>query len=187
MPITLDDNQIAQLRSQLADAQRYKEVAQFAESIWNDPALSDEAKALAKKKYPNVAIPDYDLAKKVDDRFAKEKEEREKAEREKAETLATAKFKDQRKAVQDQYGFTDDAMDRMEKEMTERRVYDYEAMAPFFASKEPKPLGDQHGGHFWNHHKQDVFKQIVSDPEDYAFNEIARAVAADDQQRRSRI
>ena len=185
MPITLDDQQVAHLRTQLAEAQSNKELAQFAQAIWNDPALSNEAKALAKKKWPDMQIPDYDIQKRVDDRFAKEKEERDKVEREATEKAAGERFKAQRKSVQEQYNFTDDAMERMEKEMNERRVYDYEAMAPFFASKEPKPIENTAGGHFWNHAKQDTFKQIVNDPEDYAFNEIARAVEADDQRRRS--
>ena len=87
--------------------------------------------------------------------------------------------------MQKQYGFTDDAMTRMETEMNERRVYDYEAMAPYFASKEPKPMETTHHNHFWRREKQDDFKKIVADPEDYAFNEIVQAIRNDEQARRT--
>ena len=184
MPITLSDEQVAQLRAFQAEAQRNKEIADFTNGIWNDPTLSDEAKALAKKKYPDLAIPDFDLKRSVDARFTKEREDREKIERDKAEKEASDRFAAQRKSVQKEYGFTDDAMERMEKEMNERRVYDYEAMAPYFASKEPKPT-ENTSGHFWNYSKQDKFKEIAADPEDYALNELTNAIRADDQRRRS--
>ena len=61
MPLTLSDEQVTQLRAQLEEGKRNKEVADFANAIWNDPALSDEAKALAKRKFPDTPIPDHDL------------------------------------------------------------------------------------------------------------------------------
>ena len=184
MPLTLDDAQVAKLRAFEAEAARNKEIAEFTNAILNDPALSNEAKALIKKKWPDLQIPDYDMRQYIDSQLKARDDERVKLEKEKTDNEAKERFASQRRSVQEQYQFTDDAMTRMEAEMEKRKVYDYEAMAPFFASKEPKPIENTTGGHFWNHHKQDTFKQIVSDPEDYAFNEIARAVQADDQRRR---
>jgi hypothetical protein len=186
MPVTLTDEQVAQLRAREAQWQRDREVAEFASGIWNHKDLSDEAKALAKKAYPDVAIPDFDIKRYVENKFKSRDDEAARREKEASEKAATERYAKQRKSVQDQYGFTDDAMERMTREMNERGVYDYEVMAPHFASKEPKPMNETTGGHHWNHHKQDAFKQIVADPEDYAFNEIARAVDADDRMRRSR-
>jgi hypothetical protein len=186
MPLTLSDEQVAQLRAQQAEAQRNREIAEFVNQIWNDPALSDEAKALAKKKFPDVQIPDFDLKRYVDGQFKSRDDERNKREREAAEKEATDRYTKQRSDIQKQYAATDEAMERMEKEMNDKRVYDYEVMAQHFFAKEPKPIENTTGGHYWNHHKQDVFKNIVADPEDYAFNEIARAVEADDQMRRGR-
>lgn len=186
MPVTLSDEQVAQIRAQLEEGQRHKAVAEFAQSIWNDPKLSDEAKALAKRKYPDAQIPDYDIRKEVNDRFEKERVAREEADKKRKEEEQTAFYTKQRQSVQEEYGFTDDAMQRMEKEMNERRVYDYEAMAPFFASKEPKPIENTQHNHFWNHSKQDSFKQIIDDPEGYAMNELVRAVDQDARARNMR-
>lgn len=185
MPITLSDDQVADLRRQLDEGRRNKEVADFANAIWNDPALSEEAKALAKRKFPETPIPDYDLRKEVFGRLDKERQERDEAAKKAKEDAERERYESQRSKVQRDYGFTDDAMTRMETEMNERRVYDYEAMAPYFASKEPKPIETTQSGHFWRHDKQDVFKQIAADPEDYAFNEIVKAIQTDDQQRRA--
>lgn len=184
MPLTLTDEQVAALRAEREQAQRDKQVREAAEAIWNDPELSDQAKALWKRKFPETKIDDYDLKREIFGRLDAEKAEREKARAEAEETASVERLRTQRARVQQEHGFTDDAMERMEKEMNERRVYDYEAMAPFFAAKEPKPIEPYQSQHRWNHDRSETFKKIAADPEEYAFNEIVNSLR--DQERRAR-
>ena len=79
MPRTLTDQQFAAY-----EQKRY--TADLAESLFNDPQLGNEAKALIKKKYPNLKIEDYDLEQRVNQRFDAERQEREDTERAKSET-----------------------------------------------------------------------------------------------------
>ena len=58
MPKQLTDEEFARLSSRA-------QVADFVEGIYNDPQLNREAKALIKKKYPQITIPDYDLMTQV--------------------------------------------------------------------------------------------------------------------------
>lgn len=184
MPLTLTDEQVAQLRQEREQWQRDKQVRESAEAIWNDPELSDQAKALWKKKYPETRIDDYDLKREIFGRLDAEKAEAEKARREAQEAESVARLQSQKEQVKQQYGFTDDAMDRMEAMMSERKVYDYEAMAPYFASKEPKPIESYQNQNRWNHDRTEQFKRISADPEEYAFNEIVNTLR--EQERRAR-
>lgn len=184
MPLTLTDEQVAALRTEREQWARDKAVREAAEGLWNDPKMSDRAKALWKEKYPETPIQDYDLKQEIFGRLDREKAEAEKARQERLEAESVERLRSQKDAVRKQYGFTDDAMDRMEKEMHERRVYDYEAMAPFFASKEPKPIESYQNTNRWNHDRTEEFKRISADPEEYAFGEIVNTLR--EQERRSR-
>lgn len=184
MPLTLTDEQVAALKAEREQWQRDKQVRESAEAIWNDPELSDQAKALWKKKFPEAKIDDYDLKQQIFARLDKEKADAEKARQDALEAESVSRLQAQRAKVQKDHGFTDDAMERMEREMHERRVYDYEAMAPFFASKEPKPIESYQRNHLWNHDRNEEFKRISADPEDYAFTEIVNTLR--EQERRSR-
>jgi hypothetical protein len=162
------------------------QVADFVESIYNDPALTREAKALIKKKYPNLQIPDYDIENKVEARFAKE--ERERKEREAAERKARedAEFKERRSATQKRYGFTDDAMTRLEKMMLDRNIGDYEVAAEYMAAKEPKPSsGNDWDTTRWHHERQDGFAEISKDPEAWGRTQIMNAIRADQERARN--
>ena len=184
MPLTLTDEQVAALRAEREQAARDKQVRESVEGIWNDPELGDHAKALFKKKYPETKIEDYDLKSEIFGRLDREKAEAAKARQEAEEAAAVARLQAQKDQVKKDYGFTDDAMDRMEVEMRARRVYDYEAMAPFFASKEPKPIESYQSQNRWNHDRSELFKKIADDPEEYAFGEIVNTLR--EQERRSR-
>jgi hypothetical protein len=185
MPVTLNDQEVAALKAEREQWQRDRQIAEFANAIWNDPALSDEAKALAKKKFPTTPIPDYDLRQELRSELKKDRDERTREKEEAEKKKASDFYADQKTQVQKRHGFTDDAMERMEAEMRDKRVYDYEVMATHFASREPKPIETTNSGHFWNHHKSDEFKKIVSDPEDYAFNEIVGAIQRDEANSRN--
>ena len=158
-----------------------RQVADFVESIWNDPNLNREAKGLIKKKYPNLAIPDYDIEEKVEKRFAQEarlRDEAKEAERKRAED---AKWQAARKRTKDDYGFTDEAMTKLEKLMVERGIGDYDVAATYMASKEPSASEPQNESRFWRHEQQDGFAEIAKDPEKWGEKEILRALKADQE------
>jgi hypothetical protein len=159
------------------------QVATFVESIYNDPALGREARALIKKKYPDVQIPEYDIEERVNQRLDAERNEREEKERKRSEDEQDKSFKAQRSKVQKDYGFTDDGMKELEDFMVKENVGSYEVAAGYRASKEPKQSdADQDDGrdHFWNHSKQEGFKEIAADPEAWGRKEIIKALRADE-------
>src|SRR5215471_2538196 len=90
--------------------QSRRQVADFVESIYNDPALSKEAKKLIKRKYPNIQIPDYDIEERIEQRFTSEKKERDEEEIKKKRAAEDEDFKSKRKSTQEEWGFTDEAM-----------------------------------------------------------------------------
>ena len=180
MPRQIDDREYEFLQGR-------RQVADFVESIYNDPQLTKEAKALIKKKYPGLAIPDYDIETKVEQRFEQERQERETAAEAKRREEEDEKYRKLRKKTQDDYGFTDDAMTRLEKMMIERNIGDYEAGAALMAAKEPKAADATQGGsQFWRHQDSDTFKEISKDPEKWAEREIMGAIRADEQRDRGR-
>lgn len=165
--------------------QARRQVADFVESIYNDPQLNREAKALIKKKYPNLQIPDYDIEQRVEDRLSKDREERETAEQAKRRQEEDERFKKQRKATQDKYQFTDEAMTRLENMMIERNIGNYEDAAELMAAREPKPMGATDDNHFYHFDKQDTFKEIAKDPEAWGRGEIMKAIRTDQERARN--
>lgn len=162
-----------------------RQVADFVESIYNDPQLNREAKALIKKKYPALQIPDYDIETRVEQRFDRERQERE-AERERQRKAEEdARFTKQRTETQKRFGFTDEAMTRLEQMMIDRNIGNYEDAAELMAAREPKQSSATHDTGFWNHEKQDTFKEIAKDPEAWGRNEIMNAIHADQDRARN--
>jgi hypothetical protein len=179
MPRTVTDEEYAWLKGK-------ETTANFVESIYNDPQLNKEAKQLIKKKYPNLAIPDYDLEKKIDDKFAARDKQiadaREKAQQERHEKT----WKQKREETQKGYGFTDEAMEKLERLMVERNIGDYEAGAMLMASKEPKTADAHYETHLWNHQKKPGWQEIAKDPEGWGSNEILQAIYKDQERLKGR-
>ena len=73
MPRTVTDEEYAYLQNK-------RITAYFVESIYNDPALTKEAKRLIKKKYPNLAIPDLDIEDRVQAQIDADRKQRHDAE-----------------------------------------------------------------------------------------------------------
>lgn len=178
MPLTLTDEQVAILRGEREQWMRDKAVRESAEAIWNDPALSDDAKALWKRKFPDAQIGDYDLKKEIFGRLDREKAEREEADKTAREKELDENIAKKRKAVKEKHNFTDDAMKRLEDMMTERNVGDYEVAAHWLASQEPAPSDGDAGydRHFWQYEKQPDYQDIAKDPEGYGRREILRTL-----------
>lgn len=161
-----------------------RQVADFVESIYNDPTLNKEAKRLIKKKYPQMQIPDLDIEERVDQRFADEKKERDERERKAKEDAEDARFREKRKAVQEEYGFTNEAMTDLEKMMVERNIGDYDVAASFKASRDPKPSDADFDTGRWDYPSTPGFEDIAKDPEGWGRNEILKALRSDQQRAR---
>lgn len=163
-----------------------RQVADFVESIYNDPQLTREAKALIKKKYPNLQIPDYDIEQRVDARFQQEKREREEQQERVRKEREEKAFQERRSSTQKQYGFTDDAMKRLEQMMVDRNIGDYEVAAEYMASKEPKAsAANDYDSTRWHHEKSDGFAEISKDPEAWARTELMGAMRRDQEKMRN--
>jgi hypothetical protein len=179
MPRTITDDEYNYLQNK-------KMTADFVESIYNDPALNKEAKRLIKRKYPNLAIPDYDLEEKVEARLSA-------ADQKKAQEAAEAAAKADRDAwnasrskVQKEYGFTDEGMKDLEKWMHEKAVADHEVAAEYRAAKNPQTSMPTHDSHFWHHEKSPDFAEIAKDPEAWGRKEILGAIYRDEDRARGR-
>lgn len=178
MPRNISDEEYAYL-------QQKRQTADFAESVFNDPALNQEAKALIKRKYPNMKIPDYDIEQKVEARFAEAEKTRREEEDAKKQDFEEKKFQEARAGIKKQYGFTDEAMKSLEDMMVERNIGDYEVAASYFASKNPPTSEPTWDSTRWHHEKTDAFKEITSDPEAWGRNEIMSAIRRDEARQRS--
>lgn len=174
MPRTIDDREYEYLQGR-------KQVADFVESIYNDPALTKEAKTLIKKKYPNLQIPDLDIEQKVEQRFEQERKEREERETAARSEADERHFQELRSKTQKQYGFTDKAMEELEQFMVDNNVGSYEVAASYKASKEPKPSEATFNDGRWNHDKAPGFAEIAKDPEGWGRSEILKALYNDQE------
>ena len=151
MPRTLSD---AELR--FYEQKRW--TADLAESILNDPQLGPEAKRLIKQKHPNMQIADYDLETRVNARIDADRQQREQAEQAKHDQAEYDNVQRLRGETQKKYGFTDEAMTKLEKLMEERYIGDYEVAAHYFAAQQPKPIEELRDDHYLHHEQKDGFK-----------------------------
>jgi hypothetical protein len=177
MPREISDEDYAHLMQR-------KQVADFVETIYNDPELSHDAKALVKRKYPKMQIPDYDIEEKVNQRFAERDRSEAEAREAQRREADDAYWKGQRANVQKEYGFTDEGMQDLEKFMLEKNVGDYEVAARYRAAKEPKPAEPSYKDPYYNFSAGDTFKEIAKDPEAWGRNEILKTL--NEQQNKNR-
>lgn len=160
--------------------------ADFVESIYNDPQLNKEAKRLIKKKYPNLAIPDFDMEEKIDQRLSAEDERKRKAEQEAKAAKDREAWQQSRANAKKSYGLTDEGLTDLEKWMEEHAVADHEVAASYRHSKDPKTSEPTADSMYWKHDKADNFKEISSDPEAWARREILGAIHRDSERARMR-
>lgn len=160
------------------------QIADFVESIYNDPVLSKEAKALIKKKYPQAQIPDYDIEAKFENRLEQERKAREEEKAAAKRAEEDRLFQEKRAQVQKEYGYTEDGMKDLEKLMAERNIGDYEAAATYHASKNPKQIDADHSDGLWHHGNNEHFKEIAKDPEGWARKEFIAAARRDQERER---
>lgn len=174
MPRQVEDSEYQRLMSRAA-------VADFVESIYDDPATGKDARRLIKRKYPNLQIPDLDIEDRLDAKLAARDKQRDDEERQRKRKDEEDGWAADRERVRKQYGFTDDGMKDLEKFMVDKNVGSYEVAAHYHAAKNPKPsdptaaYNDSH----WNHGRSEEWKEIAADPEAYARKEIMGALHRD--------
>ena len=180
MPVTLTDEQAAQLRQHLEAGHQARQIAEGVTQIWNDPQLSNDAKALWKRKFPDGRIPEYDTEQRLNARLDKMEKDREDREREMREREERDKDARDRAAVQQKYKFTDEGMVELDKLRQDRLVADYEVAASYLASQKPSPSegGSEYDRHFWQHDRQPQYKEIAADPEGFARREIMNTLTS---------
>lgn len=180
MPVTLTDEQAAEVRKQLQAAERNRQIAEMVNGIYNDPSLGVEARNLIKKKYPNLQMPDHDLRTEFNARLDADKQAREAAEKAQREKEQDDRRTSARKAAQEKYNFTDDGMKQVEDVMVERNIGDYDVAAHYVAAQRPQPSDDEnYNPGFWNHGRSEEEKKIAQDPEAWARSEILKAARAE--------
>jgi hypothetical protein len=179
MPRTISDEEYKYLQDK-------RMTADFVESIYNDPQLNKEAKRLIKRKYPNLAIPDFDIEQKVEQRFTAEDQKKAKEAADAAAAADRAAWNASRAKVQKQYGFTDEGMKDLEQWMHEKAVADHEVAAEYRASKNPQTSSPTYDSQFWHHEKADGFAEIAKDPEAWGRKEILGAIHRDEERARGR-
>jgi len=177
MPRTISDQEDAWLKNKV-------EVANFAESIWGDPALNEDAKRLAKRKYPQLQLPDLDIKDQVNAQLAEDRRLRDEEKNAEREARDHQSWQDKRKATQNKYGMTDEAMKEMEDWMVERNVGDYEVAAGYRIQREPKVSDGGLDTARWQHEKQPGWAEIAKDPEGWGRQEILKAIRADEEKMR---
>lgn len=178
MPRTISDQEYEFL-------QQKRVTADFVEGIYNDPVLNKEAKALIKKKHPNLQIPDYDIEQKVEARFAAERKERDDARKAAEDKAADERWRGERAKVQKEYGFTDDAMKDLEGWMQDKGVGDYEVAASYRAARTPKPIEAEWDESRWHHERAPGFAEIAKDPEAWGRTELLSAIRRGQERQRA--
>ena len=174
MPRTINDDEYNFL-------QQKRLTADFVESIYNDPALNKEAKRLIKRKYPNLAITDYDMEEKLDARVRAEDDKKAKEQQETQRKRNQETWDTGRKKAKDEYGLTDEGLTDLEKWMEEHAVADHEVAASYRHAKNPQTTPTTYDSQFWRHEKAYNFKEISADPEGWARKEILGAIHRDSQ------
>lgn len=177
MPRTISDEEYGYLQNR-------RMTADFVESIYNDPQLNKEAKRLIKRKYPNLAIPDYDLEEKLEARTRAEDEKKAKDAADVERKRSQEAWNSSRTAVKKSYGLTDEGLTDLEKWMEEHAVADHEVAASYRHSKDPKTTEPTYDRQFWHHDRADNFKEISADPEAWARREILGAINRDSERAR---
>ena len=185
MPVTLTDEQVAELRRRLTQAETDGQIAAASAKIWNSPERGERAKALWKEEFPDTDLGGYDVEQRLNARLDRERREREEAEKTARDRQQDERIASQRKEIQDRYGATDDAMTRLEKLMVERNIGDYEVAGEYMFSREPKVSdGQELDSGFWQHEKADTFKEIASDPEAWGRSEILKTLRESERRER---
>ena len=151
MPKTISDEEYQFLQNK-------RVTADFVESIYSDPQLNKEAKRLIKRKYPNLAIPDFDMEEKVDQRFKAEDDAKRKSEADARQKADADAWSTSREKVKKQYGFTDEGLADLENWMQEKAVADHEVAASYRAAKNPKASEPTFDNQFWRPEQQPNFK-----------------------------
>lgn len=178
MPVTLTDEQVAELRARLGQGETNARIAEAAARLWNDPERGSRAKALWKEQFPDTDLGPWDVEQRINERLDNERRERLEAEKAARDREQDERLAQKRRETQDRFGATDDAMSRLEALMVERNIGDYDVAAEHFFSRDPRVSdgSQEYDSQFWGHEKQDLFKEISADPEAWGRKEIMKTL-----------
>lgn len=183
MPRTISDEEYNYLHN-------CRQVVDLVSPVYNDAQLGKEARRLLKRKYPTLPIPELDMEDRFDEqekKLAAAEKKRVDEEAEKTAASERERYKADREATRKKYGFTDDAMGRLDKLMQDRLVADYDVAGSYLASQEPKPSEVTYDSTRWHHERADNFAEISRDPEAWARDELMKAFQADTARSRNQI
>jgi len=182
MPVTLTDEQAQQL-------EREHQVYLRATKLWNDPATSEEAKALWKKGFPEEPIQGHDDKQQLRSEIQKLRDERETEKKQAQEKEQDTDLARRRADIRSKYNLDDDGLKELEDWMTKRGVADHEVAHSYRESQKPKPSEGtaDYQRHFWHRERnRPEYKEVVEDPEGYAEKEIFGVVKRMQDQERER-
>ena len=115
--MSLEDLTVEQLREIAQRAQAMEPSYNLVQQLSKDPEARSMLQRWAKKKNPNLSIPEVDTEDRLMKALAEEKEAREKLEAKIQEDTIRARVEGDRKRVKEKYGFSDDDMTALEKRM----------------------------------------------------------------------
>lgn len=106
-------------------------MAKWSEGLLADPETRGSLFALVKQKYPDAAIPEFDVKNDVVNLLKAEREEREKLQKEFDKAQAEAKIIAERNKALAQTGLKEEDIPEIEKLMQEGSIYKYETAANY--------------------------------------------------------
>lgn len=115
--MSLEDLTIDQLREIATKAAQMEPAYNLVQQLGKDPEGRSMLQRWAKKKNPNLSIPEVDTEDRIMKAVAEEKEAREKLEAKIQEDAIRARVEGERKRVKEKYGLNDDDMKSVEKLM----------------------------------------------------------------------
>lgn len=180
MPRTISDAEVAQIEQE-------RNLLKFIRSVWDDPELNPEAKALVKRKYPTISIPDLDIRNEVRGMIESDRQERLRLEEEKRQQEEDRQFDEKRASVRKKYSLTEDGMKDLEDFMVKNNVGSYDIAAEYRIAKQPKPSEATYEDNRWNHSKMEGFADIAKDPESWARKEFIQAMNRDNERQKQQM
>ena len=147
-------------------------IGDFSESLYNDPNVGDELKALIKKAKPQLKIPEWDLEQKITKRLDKEREEREEAEKKRKQEESDRELMARIRAVAEKYSLTDNGTERVIETMHSHQIADPEAAAELVVARQGRATTPHYSDGLWHHDRGKDFDEIIKDPIKWARKEI---------------
>jgi|SRR5579883_2402352 len=151
--------------------------------LYTDESVGVSFKELIKKKYPQARIPELDLLKPQNERM--DKIEKSIGEIKELFGKASTDYARERalSQVREQFGLTDEGMDRVRKVMEEKKISDPEIAAGYVVgTTKPEPAGQSNLGGSWNFFSadgkeaQEDLAAMVNDPDAWFERQVPKII-----------